>query len=61
VTGNVFFDVTSENILNLLLLKSTFDDQLIVTINGAARTQLREEEIQQVLLRSMKPEIQLEL
>ncbi len=41
--------VPPEHILDMLLLEATLHDQLIVAVNGAARTQLRKQEGQQVL------------
>ena len=55
VTRDVLFDVTTENVLNLLLLEPSFDNQLIVPVNWAARSQFREEKVQQVLLWTMEP------
>ena len=40
VTRHVLLDVTSQHILNVLLLESSLDDQLIVTINSSTCSQL---------------------
>ena len=40
VTRHVLFDVTSQHILNVLLLESSLNDQLIVTINSSTCSQL---------------------
>lgn len=39
VTSNVFLDVPPQYVLDLLLLEPSFDDELIVTIDGSAGTQ----------------------
>lgn len=43
-------DISSENVLNLLLLETTLDDQAASTIDGTTRTQLSEQELHDVLL-----------
>ena len=40
VTRHVLLDVTSQHILNVFLLESSLDDQLIVTINSSTCSQL---------------------
>ena len=40
VTRHVLLDVTSQHILNVLLLESSLNDQLIVTINSSTCSQL---------------------
>ena len=40
VTRHVLLDVTSQHILNVFLLESSLNDQLIVTINSSTCSQL---------------------
>jgi len=55
VAGHVLLDVPTQDVLDLLLLKTTLDDQLVVPVNGTTRPQLRQQKVQQMLLGTMEP------
>lgn len=40
VTGHIFLNVSSQDILYLFLLKSSLDNKLVISINGATCTKL---------------------
>ena len=44
VTGHILLDVPPEHVLNVFLLKTSLHNQLAVTINGSACSQLGNEE-----------------
>lgn len=46
MTCNILLDISPKNVLYLLLLEATFDNQLTVTVNRAARTQLGQQKVQ---------------
>lgn len=48
-------NIPSENVLDLLLLESTLDDQSSATIHGSTGTQLSEQELRNVLVRPLHP------
>lgn len=54
VAGDVLLDVSTEDVLDLLGLEATLDDQLRVSVNGTTGTQLSEQKVQQMLLLSVQ-------
>lgn len=55
LASDVFDNVPPENVLNLLLLETTLDDQSAITSHGTAGTQLSEQELCDVLLGTFHP------
>ena len=55
MTGDVLLDVAPEHVLNVLLLELALDDQLVVAVDGARRSQLGAEELEQVTGLTMEP------
>jgi hypothetical protein len=47
-----FDDIPTENVLNLFLLETTLDDQATTAVYGARCTQLSEQELRHVFVRS---------
>lgn len=50
VAGDVFLDVSSQHVFDLFRLEAALDDELIVTVDRPARTQLSQQEVEQMLL-----------
>ncbi len=57
MTGDVLLDVSSQDVLDVLLLEPALHHQLAVAVNGAHGSQLGEKESQQVLGLTMQPEM----
>jgi hypothetical protein len=53
--SDVFHDVATEDVLNLLLLETTLDDQAAGSVNGTRGTQLSEQELGDVLVGTLHP------
>lgn len=47
--GDVFYNVSSENVFDLLLLETTLDDQTTGSVDGTRGTQFGEQELGDVL------------
>lgn len=45
MTCDIFLDISPKNIFYLLLLKTTFDNQLTITIDRTTRTQLGQQKV----------------
>lgn len=54
MTRHVLLDVATQHVLYLFRLEATLDDELRVAVHRATRTQLGEQEVQQVLLLSVQ-------
>lgn len=54
VTGDIFLDVATQDILNLLGLEASLNDQLIVAIHWATCAQFRQQVIQKMLRQPMQ-------
>jgi hypothetical protein len=52
---DVFYNVPPEHILDLLLLETTLDDQAARSVDGTGCTQLSEQELSHMLVRSLHP------
>jgi len=46
MTRNILFNVSPQNIFNLLLLESPLDNKLVVSIHRTTSTQLSKQEVQ---------------
>ena len=57
VAGDVLLDVTPQHVLDVFLLEFALDDQLVVAVHGARRSQLGAEELEQVAGLTMKPAV----
>ena len=55
LAGNIFDNVPPENVLNLLLLETTLDDQTAGTVDGTAGSQFGEQELSNVLVGTLHP------
>jgi hypothetical protein len=55
LAGDVFDNVPPEDVLNLLLLETTLDDQTAGAVNGTASTQFGEQELGNVLVGTLHP------
>jgi hypothetical protein len=55
LASDVLDNVTPENVLNLLLLESTLDDEAARTVDGTAGTQFGEQELGDVLVGTLHP------
>ena len=55
LASDVFDDVPPENVLDLLLLETTLDNQTSGTVNGTAGTQFGEQELGNVLVSTLHP------
>tara|TARA_R110002003_G_scaffold1005_2_gene21962 strand:+ start:16066 stop:16491 length:426 start_codon:yes stop_codon:yes gene_type:complete len=55
LAGDILNDVPPEDVLNLLLLEATLDDQPAVTSHGTARTQLSKQKLCDVFLGTLHP------
>ena len=49
MTGDILLDVSPEDVLDVFLLKSSLDDQLIAPVDGSAGPQLGKQEQEKVL------------
>lgn len=50
---NIFNDISSQDVLNLLLLETTLNDQTPATVDTAAGTQFGEQELHDVVVRTL--------
>lgn len=55
LAGDVFDDVSPQNVLDLLLLETTLDDKTARTVNGTAGTQFGKQELSDVLIGTLHP------
>ena len=55
LAGDIFYDVPPENVLNLLLLETTLDDQTAGAVDGTAGSQFGEQELSNVLVGTLHP------
>jgi hypothetical protein len=55
LAGDVFDDVSPENVLNLLLLETTLDNETAGTVDGTAGAQFGEQELGDVLVGTLHP------